>query len=383
MKKSAKKVASKFQSLLIQGHSRRPRRKPPGQKPGTAVYTGEQRLDEVMMTVHDFDDEHYNVIPIEKIEKSEPYLKSKSKTWIQVQGLHDVQKLQHVWDYFELHPLIQEDIVNMSQRPKVEHYSESVFIVMRLITPKNINGNDNGSRSLHSEQISIVLGKDYVLSFQESDNPVFDPILKRLQLQTTRLRRLGSDYLAYALADAIVDHYFQSLDLIGESLEDLEELIISGPEERQLQKIHAMRRDLIYFRKSVWSLRDGINSLLRDDIPLISEEVKVFIRDVYDHLVQVIDSIETSREMIFGLYDMYMSGLSNRMNEVMKVLTIIATIFIPLTFIAGIYGMNFNTEASPWNMPELSWYYGYPASLGVMALLIIIMIYYFKRKGWF
>lgn len=382
MKKSAKKVVGKVHSVLIQGQSRRPRRKPPGQKPGTAIYTGEQRLENIIMTVHDFDDEHYDIIPIEKIEKSEPYLQSKSKTWIQVQGVHDVEKLQNVWDYFDLHPLIQEDIVNMSQRPKVEHYTDSVFIVMRLITHKN-SKEGNEHHRLHSEQISIVLGKNYVLSFQESDEPVFDPILKRLELQTTRLRRLGPDYLAYALADTIVDHYFQSLDVISESLEDLEELIISDPQERHLQKIHAMRRNLIYFRKSVWSLRDGINSLLRDEIPLISEEVKVFIRDVYDHLVQVIDNIETSREMVFGLYDMYMSGLSNRMNEVMKVLTIIATIFIPLTFVAGIYGMNFDTEASPWNMPELSWYYGYPASLVVMFILSVVMIFYFKRKGWF
>ncbi|WP_234572062.1 magnesium/cobalt transporter CorA [Rhodohalobacter sp. 614A] len=379
MKKNAKKVARKLQSAFIQRPAKRTHRKPPGQKPGTAIYTGIQRMDEVIMTVHDFDEQHYDKIPIKKIETSEPFLQSESKTWIQIQGLHDVEKLRSVWDYFELHPLIQEDIVNMSQRPKIEHYSDSVFIVMRMITHK-----DNGSESqdLETEQVSIVLGKNYVLSFQESDTPVFDPIIKRLEMENTRLRKLDADYLAYALTDTIVDHYYHALDLIGETLEDLEELVISEPDEKHLQKIHAMRRDLIYFRKSVWSLRDGLNSLIRDESPLISEEVKVFIRDVYDHLVQVIDSIETSREMVFGLYDMYMSGLSNRMNEVMKVLTIIATIFIPLTFIAGIYGMNFNPEASPWNMPELSWYYGYPASLAIMVVLTILMIFYFRRKGW-
>lgn len=379
MKEQAKKVAKKFQSTVTHNPLKRSNKKPPGQKPGTAVYTGEQRLEEVKMTVHDFDEQHYDVIPIQKIESSESFLQSDSKTWVQVQGLHDVDKLRTVWDYFELHPLIQEDIVNMSQRPKIEEYEDSVFVVMRMITHRNQNGQ---SQELHTEQISIVLGKNYVLSFQDSDDPVFDPIIKRLEMEGTRLRKFGSDYLAYALIDTIVDHYYQGLDMIGISIEDVEELIIEDPQEKHLQKIHKMRRELVHFRKSVWSLRDGMNSLIRDESPLISDEVKVFIRDVYDHLVQVIDIIETSREMVFGLYDMYMSGLSNRMNEVMKVLTIIATIFMPLTFVAGIYGMNFNPEASPLNMPELNWYYGYPAAWIVMAILGIIMAFYFKRKGW-
>jgi magnesium transporter len=319
-------------------------------------------------------------IPINKIDTSEPYLNNKSKTWIQVRGLHDIEKLQTVWDYFNLHPLVQEDIVSTSQRPKVEPYPDAVFLVLRMITR---NTNDGQSSNMDMEQVSIVLGKNYVLSFQESDEPIFDPILKRLELSSTRLRRLGPDYLAYALIDTIVDHYFHALDIIGESIELLEEDIINDPQEHQLQKIHALRRDLIFFRKSVWSLRDGINSLIRDDSPLISEDVKVFLRDVYDHIVQVIDNIENNREMVYGLYDMYMSGLSNRMNEVMKVLTIIATIFIPLTFIAGIYGMNFDPEASPLNMPELQWYWGYPLALLVMVIMTAGMVVYFKKKNWF
>lgn len=379
MKEKAKNVAKKVQGAFIHKPHRRSIKKPPGQKPGTAVYTGVQKLDEVKITVHDFDENHYDVIPITKIEKSEPFLQSDSKTWIQIQGLHDVEKLRSVWDYFELHPLIQEDIVNMSQRPKIEEYEDSVFFVMRMITHRNQNGQ---TQDLQTEQISIVLGEKYVLSFQDSDDPVFDPIINRLEMENTRLRKFGSDYLAYALVDTIVDHYYQALDMISHSIEDLEELVIEDPQERQLQKIHGMRRELVHFRKSVWSLRDGLNSLIRDESPLISSDVKVFIRDVYDHLIQVIDSIETSREMVFGLYDMYMSGLSNRMNEVMKVLTIIATIFMPLTFVAGIYGMNFNPEASPLNMPELNFYYGYPAAWIVMIILAIIMAFYFRRKGW-
>lgn len=377
--KRLKKKAATISSILFQHSSQRVRRKPPGQIPGTAIHTGIQHLEDVLMTVHDFDEEHYDVIPIKKIEKSEPYLQNKSKTWIQVRGLHDIEKLRTVWDYFNLHPLVQEDIVSTSQRPKVEHYSDHIFVVLRMISHKR---SEEGIMNLHSEQISIVLGQNYVLSFQESDEPIFDPILKRLELTTTRLRKLGPDYLAYALIDTVVDHYFHALDEISESIELVEELVLESPKSDYLHKIHALRRDLIYFRKSVWSLRDGINSLIRDDLPLISDEVKIYLRDVYDHIVQVIDSLETSREMVFGLFDMYMSGLSNKMNEVMKVLTIIATIFIPLTFIAGIYGMNFDPEVSPFNMPELGWYYGYPFSLLIMSALSIGMILFFRRKGW-
>lgn len=380
MKKQANNVAKKIQSIFPTSHRSRQFRKNPGEIPGTAIHTGIQRLDEVLMTVHDFDESHYEVIPIKKIEKSEPFLQSESKTWIQVRGLHDIDKLKSVWDYFNLHPLIQEDIVSTSQRPKVEVYPNAVFIVLRMIKQQESN---NGELNVHTEQVSMVLGENFVLSFQESDEPIFDPVLKRLETSTTRLRRLGPDYLAYALTDNIVDHYFYSLDVISENIEKIEEEILADPKDDQLHRIHALRRDIIYFRKSVWSLRDGINSLLRDEVSLISSEVGVFLRDVYDHIVQVLDSLETSREMVYGLYDMYMSGLSNRMNEVMKVLTIIATIFIPLTFIAGIYGMNFDPEASPLNMPELGWYFGYPFSLGLMALLTVGMVIFFRRKGWF
>ena len=355
------------------------RRKPPGQIPGTAIHTGHQRLDEVLMTVHDFDERHYEIIQINKIEKSEPYIQDPSKTWIQVRGLHEIEKLQTVWDFFNLHPLVQEDIVNTSQRPKVEVYPDHIFLVLRMIKHHDV---DEAGSQLHTEQISIVLGKDYLLSFQESDDPIFDPILRRLETSKTRLRKMGPDYLAYALTDTVIDHYFHVLDEIGESIERIEEKVLNDPQPEILQEIHSLRRDLIYFRKSIWSLRDGINSLIRDDLPLISEDVKVFLKDIYDHIIQVIEIVETNREIVFGLFDIYMSSLSNRMNEVMKVLTIIATIFIPLTFVAGIYGMNFNPDVSPFNMPELNWFYGYPFSLLLMTCITGGMIFYFWRKDW-
>lgn len=352
------------------------RRKQPGQIPGTPVHTGARRMEEIRITLHDFDETHYHSAVISRIEKSAAYLENKSRTWIQVQGLHDLERLQSIWDYFGLHPLIQEDIVSTSQRPKVEVYEDVIFVVLRSVTL------NEETRQLQSEQISLVLGKNYVLSFQESDEPVFEPVIRRIGTAGTRLRRLGPDYLTYALTDTVVDHYFMALDLLGELIEGTEEAITAQPDPAELARIHTLRRDLIIMRKSIWSLRDGINTLIRDDLSLISADTKIFLRDVYDHIVQVIDSIETSREMVFSLYDMYMSGMSNRMNEVMKVLTIIATIFIPLTFVAGIYGMNFDPEASPWNMPELGMYFGYPVVMGFMLLISLGMLYYFRRRGW-
>ncbi|SFX72987.1 magnesium/cobalt transporter CorA [Marinospirillum alkaliphilum] len=362
------------------GHSnRRVRRKKPGQAPGTLLHTGQQQLDQMLMTVHDYDTERCQSLAIDQIDASAPYLGSSTKTWIQVRGLHDVERLQQVMDYFELHPLIQEDILSISQRPKVEPYGEVIFVVLRMIRAEPAA---DGRPKLKSEQVSLVLGSNYVLTFQESDDTLFDPVIRRLGMKNTRMRRHSVDYLAYALLDNLVDHYFSALDLVSETLEQLEEQVLEQPRPEDLQSIHALRRDLVYFRKSVWSLRDGINSLIRDDSPLITSDVKLYLRDVYDHLVQVIDSIENQREILFSLYDIYMSSLSSRMNEVMKLLTIIATIFIPLTFVAGIYGMNFNPEISIWNMPELNWMLGYPFALGLMASIAGGMLLYFRRRGW-
>lgn len=364
---------------LLSNSPRGVRRKKPGQAPGTLLHTGQQLLDQMLMTVHDYDADQCQSLPIEQIDASAPYLGSSTKTWIQVRGLHDVERLRQVMEYFELHPLIQEDIVSISQRPKVEPYGDVIFVVMRMI---RAGLTSEGVPELKSEQVSLVLGSNYLLSFQESDDPLFAPVIRRLEMQATRLRRHSIDYLAYALLDNLVDHYFSALDLISETLEQIEERVLEQPRPVDLQGIHALRRDLIYFRKSIWSLRDGLNTLIRDDSPLISKDVKLYLRDVYDHLIQVIDNIENQREILFSLYDIYMSSLSSRMNEVMKLLTMIATIFIPLTFVAGIYGMNFNPEISRWNMPELNWVFGYPFALGLMVLMAGGMLVYFRKKGW-
>ncbi len=373
-----RKSVVRLRGLFGATTARRVTRKPPGEAPGTIVHTGTRKLDQVLITIHTINESTYATSTISSIKETNLQIADDSKIWIQVRGLHDIATLKDVWNRFDLHPLIQDDIVSINQRPKVEPYDNVIFMVLRMIS-----GNNNGKADEFStEQISVIVGSNYVLSFQESDTSVFEPVIRRLVVQNTRLRKLGADYLAYALIDNIVDHYFSALDLMEASIEDTEERIVNNPQSVHLQNIHTLRRDLIYFRKSVWSLRDGINSLIRDDSSLFTKEVRLFLRDVYDHVNQVVDTIENQREMVYSLYDMHMSSLSNRMNEVMKVLTIIATIFIPLTFVAGIYGMNFNPESSTWNMPELNWQWGYPASLALMASIAAVMLIYFKRKGW-
>lgn len=370
-----KKTINSFKGFRIYNKSDRPQKKP-GSAPGTVEYIGRKRVEEITTTIHDYDQDHAENIPIESIEDSGPYLDNPSKTWIKVQGLHDVKKLKSICGYFNLHPLIQEDIVNTSQRPKVEQYNNCTFIVMRMLCYSIEH------QAVDSEQISIILGENYVLSFQETNQPIFKPVVERLNITKSRMCTLGPDYLAYALMDNVTDHYFNLLNTLGEQLEAVEDELMDEPDENTFQQIHSLRKEIIFSRKAIWPARDMLNAVIRDESDFIKESTKIFIRDVYDHTVQIIDNIENYREMIMGMHDMYMSHVSNKMNEIMKVLTIIATIFIPLTFIAGLYGMNFNPEASPYNMPELNWYYGYPAFWGVMIVVAVIMVIYFKRKDW-
>lgn len=344
------------------------KKKKAGSAPGTVAHIGRKVLENMSINILDYDHERLTVEKIDKVTECKPFAASKAVTWVEVMGLHETDKLKTLWDDFGFHPLIQEDIVNTLQRPKVEDYGEQIFIVMKMLKIKD--------GEIQEEQVSLVLSSDYVFSFQETDDPFFDPIKTRLQVENSRIRKAGTDYLAYALMDAIIDYYFETLEEIGNKITEIEDEIFEKAKDSHLKEIHNLRRELINFRKSVWPLRDGINSMLRDESPLIDAETKLFIRDTFDHLFQVIEMIDNSREMLSGLYDMYMTDISNRMNEVMKVLTIIATIFIPLTFIAGIYGMNFA------DMPELNWKYGYPTVWVVMITLTVIMIIYFKRKRW-
>ena len=292
-------------------------------------------------------------------------------TWLDIDGVHQAEVLESVGNYANLHPLVLEDIHNTYQRPKVEDYDDYLYIVLKMISW------DSDSNEAQAEQVSLILGKSYVISFKEDPGDIFDPIRQRLREGKGRIRKLGADYLAYSLLDQVVDHYFIVLENLGERVEDLEEELVTNPDKSTLQTIYHLKRELIYLRKSVWPLREAISSLERGESPLFQPETLIYLRDVYDHTIQVIDTIETFRDMVSGMLDIYLSSVSNRMNEVMKVLTIIATIFIPLTFITGVYGMNFNY------MPELQWRWGYFSIWGVMIVIVIGMVVYFKRKGWF
>jgi len=294
--------------------------------------------------------------------------------WIDATGVGDAEAVAAIGEVFGLHRLALEDVVNVHQRPKVEEYPESLFAVARMATL--------GER-VDTEQVSVFLGPDWVLTFQERTGDVWEPVRERLRAGRGRIRAAGSDYLFYAILDAVVDGYYPVLEEFGARMEFLEEEVIDDPREDLVGVIHAARRDALALRQSVWPMREAMGQLYRDEFTLISSDTRIYLRDAYDHAIQVIDLLENYREMASALMDVYLSSVSHRMNEVMKVLTIIATIFIPLTFIAGIYGMNFDPEASPWSMPELGWYWGYPAVWAVMLVVAGGLVWFFKRKGWF
>jgi magnesium transporter len=339
-----------------------------GSAPGTLAYTGQKKIDKVTINVHDYGVGHLDIKTIEKVSECKPYVDTSNPTWVQVRGLHDIEKLKELWDEFNFHPLIQEDILNTRQRPKVEDYGDQIFVVLKMLYIED--------GQLQQEQVSLVFSDKFIFSFQESERKIFSPIKERLELDNTRMRKGNSDYMAYALMDVIIDYYFEALEEVNTKIEDIEDVLWSDSDNDTLADIHHSRRMLIQFRKSVWPLRDSVNSLLRNESPIVHDETKLFIRDTYDHIVQIVDNLDNNRELISGLHDMYMTNISNKMNEVMKVLTIIATIFIPLTFIAGIYGMNFSY------MPELQWEWSYPVVWGIMIITTIGMIIYFKRKNW-
>jgi magnesium transporter len=297
----------------------------------------------------------------------------RSVTWVDVEGLGDADALARIGALFGLHPLALEDVVNVHQRPKVDAYADHLFIVARMLT--------HGEGGVDGEQVSLFLGRNVVLTFQERPGDCLDPVRARIRRPQSSIRRQGADHLAYAVLDALIDGYFPVLESLGDRMEALEEEILRSPSTDDVAAVHQVKRDLLSVRRAAWPLRDALNSLIRDPGDLVGAETRVFLRDCYDHCVQVIDTLETYREIASGLMDAYLSAVSHRMNEVMKVLTLIATIFIPLTFVAGVYGMNFDTS-SPWNMPELKWKYGYFAFWGVIVATALAMVLVFRSRGW-
>jgi len=341
-----------------------------GLSPGTVVYIGRERAEKVGMTIIDYDEAQFEEKEAKTIEECFPFKDKPTVTWINIDGIHEPEIVEKIGKHYAVHPLVLEDIVHTGQRPKLEDLDEYIFIVLKMLRY------DEKESEIKAEQMSLILGSNFVISFQEARGDVFDPIRDRIRNAKGRIRKMGADYLAYALVDAIVDSYFIILEKLGEEIEGLEEELVTNPTQQTLQRIHTLKREMIFLRKSVWPLREVISGLERGESSLIHESTGIYLRDVYDHTIQVIDTIETFRDMVSGMLDTYLSSVSNRMNEVMKVLTIIATIFIPLTFIAGIYGMNFEF------MPELRWRMGYFAVLFVMALVCLGMFLYFRRKRW-
>lgn len=341
-----------------------------GLPPGALIHIGRQHAEKAKITLCEYDESRFQEREISTLEGILPPPAGAAVTWIHIDGLQEIRLLEQMGGNFRLHPLTLEDILNTEQRPKSEDHGDYLYIVLRLF-----HEGDDGS--LIPEQVSIVLGANWLISLQEKEGNLIAPVRERLRNEKGRLRKAaGADYLAHALLDAIVDSYFVILDKFEEKIEHLEDALIGRPSPQTLRAIQALKREIILLRKSVWPLREMVGGLARSDSPLIREQSVIYFRDIYDHAVQVIDTIETYRDMLSGMLDIYLSSISNRMNEIMKVLTIIATIFMPLTFLAGIYGMNFKY------MPELEWRWGYFAIWGVMIIIAIFMLIYFRRKKW-
>lgn len=348
----------------------RGRAKKAGLPPGTVVYVGKQKTEKTRIRVIDYAEKHFEEKEAKKIEEVFAFIDKPGIAWINIDGLQSVDVIEKVGKHFSLHPLVLEDIANTNQRPKMEDFSDYVYVVLRMLRY------DDQNNEVLSEQISLVFGSNWVISFQENEGDVFDPVRVRLRNNKGRIRKVGADYLVYTLIDAVVDNYFSVLEKMGEKIEDLEDELIANPEPATLKNLHDLKRQSISLRKSVWPLREVVSRLERLESKLINKTTIIYLRDVYDHTIQVIDSIETFREMLAGMLDIYLSSVSNRMNEVMKVLTIIATIFIPLTLVSGIYGMNFTY------MPELGSPWGYPLVLLTMLSVAVVMLFYFRKKRW-
>lgn len=341
-----------------------------GLPPGTLVHIGDKKVEKVRITYLDYDEQSFQEKLVSGINECFPFKDTQTVSWINVDGIHEVGVIEDIGRHFDLHPLILEDILNANQRPKFEDYDSHIFTVLTMLRCV-------GDRQLvYSEQVSILLGPNFVISFQENVGDVFDPVRDRIRKAKGRIRKMGPDYLAYSLLDAVVDGYFSVLETMSETIESLEEELVKEPNERIMRQIHSIKRELISLRKSTWPLRELISNMQRSESALITESTRIYLRDVYDHTIQVIDTVESYRDIVSSMLDLYLSSVSNRMNAIMKVLTIIATIFIPLTFVAGIYGMNFKY------MPELEWRWGYAGVLLIMIVVAAGMIVYFRKKKW-
>ncbi len=341
-----------------------------GLPPGSIVHIGNKRAEKTKITIVDYNEEQFQEKEVKTVEECCPYKEKPTITWINIDGVHEVKIIEELGKIYNFHPLILEDIVDTDQRPKIKDFGDYIFIILKM------HYYDKENNEIKIEQVSLIFGKNYVISFQEREGDVFDSIRERIRNNIGRIRKARADYLIYALMDAIIDNYFTILEKLGEETEELEAKVIKDPVPANLQIIYKLKSELIFLRKSVWPLREVISILEKGESVLIDKSTNIYLRDIYGHTIQVMDTVETLRDVISGTLDVYLSSVSNKMNEIMKVLTIIATIFIPLTFIAGVYGMNFQY------MPEIKWFWGYPAVLLGMSIIGIVMVIYFKRKKW-
>jgi len=341
-----------------------------GLPPGALVHIGKERTEKVIVSIMDFDQDNLQEMTLDTIEAIFSPERQLAFRWINITGVHQVDFIEKIGKHFNIHPLSLEDIVNTGQRSKVEDYGHYLYLVSRMLYF------DESKGEFHSEQISIILGEGFLISFQEIEGDVFNGVRERIRKGRGRIRQSGCDYLAYSLLDAIVDNYFVVLGIFGDKIEMLDEELLANPSPETSRMIHEMKREMIYLRKQVWPLREVLGNISKVGSALVKESTVVYLRDVYDHTIQVMDTIESYRDILSGMLDNYLSVVSTKMNEVMKLLTIIATIFIPITFVVGLYGMNFHY------MPELSWKWGYFAVLGFMLCVVVFMLICFKRKNW-
>ena len=341
-----------------------------GLPPGTLMYVGDKPTKRSRITVIDYDEANFLEKEAKTVEECFPFKDTATVTWINVDGVRDGEVVGQLGARFDIHPLILEDIMTTTQRPKVEDLGKAIYVVLRMIEC-GTEGTD-----IQADQLSLIIGPNFVLSFQETPGDCLGPVRERIRGGKGRIRSLGPDYLAYSLIDAVVDNYFFVLEKLGERIDTLEETLVDEPHRALLHEIHGMRREMINLRKAIWPLREVVGGLERLETPLIKSTTDVFLRDLYDHTIQVIDTIESFREILTSMIETYLSSISNRMNEIMKVLTIIATIFIPVTFLVGVYGMNFKF------MPEIGWRWGYPAVWAVIIASVGGMLAYFRRKKW-
>ncbi len=341
-----------------------------GKAPGTLLYVGNKEVSDVTITIYEYNQANVQTRQITHLEHCFPHPDKFAVKWVDLDGIQNVEVVKQLGIAYNLHSLVLEDVLNTELRPKIEFFDEYVFVACKMLSY------NTRKQEVDIEHVSFVMNTNYVLSLQEKPGDVFDPIRERIRTTGSRIRRGGADFLLYSLLDIIIDNYFLVLENIGEQLEELEEEIIRSPTRRSLANLYRIKRELIFVRKAVWPIREVVNILYQDEGRLIHKETHKYFRDAYDHSIQVIDTVESYRDVATGLLDIYLSGMSNKTNDTMKVLTIISTIFMPLTFIAGVYGMNFD------NMPELHLRYGYFWTLGTMLVSCLLMIAWFRRKGW-